>query len=64
MQLNDHSLISFVKGAIYTSHEDGWTSFYRFTEAQSDYYFEKTPDTLYPKTRATAGMKLDIITDA
>ena len=64
MQLNDRSLISFVKGAIYTSHEDGWTSFYRFTEAQSDYYFEKTPDTLYPKTRATAGMKLDIITDA
>lgn len=64
MQLHSKELISLVKGTISISNEDGWLIFSRFMEDQSDYYFEKTPETLYPKTRATAGMKLDVFTDA
>ena len=53
-----------MKGFISFEQKDGWFRFSRFTNKQSNYYFEKTPDTLYPKTFATAGMKLDCITDA
>ena len=64
MQLNALSLIALVKGAIFATDEDGWIRLSRFTEYQDGYYLEKTPDTLYKKIHATAGMKLDIITDA
>ena len=65
MQLHSQELISLIKGTIFISNEaDGWMSLSRFTENQSEYYLEKTPDTLYPKTRATAGMKFDFFTDA
>ena len=45
-------------------NEDEWLCLYRFTEKQSNYYFEKTPDTLYLKTHTSAGVKLDFVTDA
>lgn len=53
-----------MKGFISFEQKDGWFRFSRFTNKQSNYYFEKTEETLYPKTLATAGMKLECITDA
>jgi len=64
MQLNTENLKELLKGALSLHREEEWLRLSRFTEKQSNYYFEKTPDTLYPKTRATAGMKLDLVTDA
>ena len=64
MQVNTELLKKLLKGAVSVQNEDEWLCLYRFTEKQSNYYFEKTPDTLYPKTFATAGMKLDLVTDA
>ena len=64
MQLNNETLKPFLKGVLSVRREEDWLCLFRFTEKQSNYYFEKTPDTLYPKTRATAGMKLECVTDA
>ena len=64
MQVNTELLKKLLKGAISVQNEDEWLCLYRFTEKQSNYYFEKTPDTLYLKTRTSAGMKLDLVTDA
>ena len=64
MQLNTETLKQLLKGALSIQNEDEWLRLYRFTKNQRNYYFEKTPDTLYPKTFATAGMKLDLVTDA
>ena len=64
MQLNTETLKQLLKGALSIQNEDEWLRLYRFTKNQSNYYFEKTPDTLYPKTFATAGMKLELVTDA
>ena len=64
MQLNTETLKQLLKGALSIQNEDEWLRLYRFTKNQSNYYFEKTPDTLYPKTFATAGMKLEFVTDA
>ena len=64
MQLNTETLKPFLKGVLSLRCEEDWLCLFRFTEKQSNYYFEKTPDTLYPKTRATAGMKLECVTDA
>ena len=64
MTLNNELLKKYIKGTISVKEEDEWLSLSRFTEQQSRYYFKKTPDTLYPKTRATAGMKFDLFTDA
>ena len=64
MTLNNELLKKYIKGTLSVKEEDKWLSLSRFTEQQSRYYFEKTPDTLYPKTRATAGMKFDLFTDA
>ena len=64
MQLNTETLKQLFKGALSIQNEDEWLRLYRFTKNQRNYYFEKTPDTLYPKTFATAGMKLDLVTDA
>ena len=64
MNITEQQLREILKGAVSLSQEDGWFRFSRFTEKQFGYYFEKTPDTLYPKTFATAGMKLDLLTDA
>ena len=64
MHLHIEALKKFLKGAVSVQAEDEWLRLFRFSEKQENYYFEKTPDTLYPKTFATAGMKLDLITDA
>ena len=64
MQLNTETLKNLLKGAISVQSEGEWLCLFRFTEKQSKYYFEKTPDTLYPKTLASAGMKMDLVTDA
>lgn len=64
MQINTELFKKLLKGAVSVQNEDEWLCLFRFTEKQSKYYFEKTPDTLYPKTRATAGMKFDFFTDA
>lgn len=64
MILNKEKLNELIKGTLTVSEEDGWFRLYRFTEKQFDYYLEKTPDTFYPKTFATAGMKLELVTDA
>ena len=64
IKIREKQLCEMLKGFVSFSYEDGWFRFSRFTNQQSIYYFEKTPDTFYPKTRATAGMKLDCITDA
>ena len=64
MQLNTERLKPLLKGVLTVSEEDGWLRLYRFTEKQGNYYFEKTPDTFYPKTFAAAGMKLECVTDA
>ena len=64
MNLNQEKLNELFKGALTVSEDDGWLRLYRFTEKQFEYYLEKTPDTLYPKTFATAGMKLECMTDA
>lgn len=64
MKLREKQLCEMMKGFLSFSQEDGWFRFSRFTNQQSVYYFEKTPDTLYPKTFATAGMKLECMTDA
>lgn len=64
MNLNQEKLNELFKGALTISEDDGWLRLYRFTEKQFGYYLEKTPDTLYPKTFATAGMKLECMTDA
>lgn len=64
MQLHTETLKNLLKGAISIQTEDEWLRLFRFSEKQSNYYFEKTPDTLYPKTLASAGMKLDLVTDA
>ena len=63
MTLNQEKLNELLKGVLTIFEEDGWLRLYRFTENQFGYYFEKTPDTLYPKTFATAGMKLECMTD-
>lgn len=64
MQVNTELLKKLLKGAVSVQNEDEWLCLYRFTEKQSNYYFEKTPDTLYLKTRTSAGVKLDFVTDA
>ncbi|MBE6664679.1 MAG: SGNH/GDSL hydrolase family protein [Ruminococcaceae bacterium] len=64
MNITEKQLCEMMKGFISFVQKDGWFRFSRFTNKQSNYYFEKTPDTLYPKTLATAGMKLECITNA
>ena len=64
VQLTENTFKNFIKGALSVQNEDDWLCLFRFTEKQSNYYFEKTPDTLYLKTRTSAGMKLDLVTDA
>lgn len=64
IKIREKQLCEMMKGFLSFSQEDGWFRFSRFTNQQSVYYFEKTPDTLYPKTFATAGMKLECMTDA
>jgi lysophospholipase L1-like esterase len=64
MQINTELFKKLLKGAVSVQNEDEWLCLFRFTEKQSKYYFEKTPDTLYPKTLASAGMKMDLVTDA
>jgi len=59
MQLNTERLKPLLKGVLTVSEEDGWLRLYRFTEKQGNYYFEKTPDTFYPKTFAAAGINLN-----
>lgn len=50
-------------GAVEISEEDGNFSFARFTEKQIAYYQEKSPLNLYRKVHASAGMRLDFLTD-
>jgi lysophospholipase L1-like esterase len=64
IKIKEDQLCEILKGWISVSQKDDWFCFSRFTNKQSNYYFEKTPDTLYPKTLATAGMKLELVTDA
>ena len=64
MILSTELLKNYIKGALSIQTKDEWLSLFRFTEQQSRYYFEKSPDTLYLKSRTSAGMKLELITDA
>ncbi len=64
IKIREKQLCEMLKGYMSFLQKDGWFHLSRFTNKQSNYYFEKTPDTLYPKTLATAGMKLECMTDA
>ena len=64
IKIREKQLCEILKGFMSFSQKDEWFSFSRFTNKQTLYYFEKTPNTLYPKTFATAGMKLECMTDA
>ena len=64
MILSTELLKNYIKGALSIQTKDEWLSLFRFTEQQSRYYFEKSPDTLYLKSRTSAGMKLELVTDA
>lgn len=64
MNLTKAQLQDILIGAVSVTEEDGRFLLSRFTEKQIAYYREKSPDNLYRKVHASAGMRLDFITDA
>ena len=64
MILDKEQLSSLTVGALAVSSSDGWFSFKRFTEKQLAYYKIKRDGELYKKALASAGVRLDFITDA
>ena len=63
MKLTKEQLKSILIGAVEISEENGKFSFSRFTEKQIAYYKEKSPLNLFRKVHASAGMRLDFLTD-
>lgn len=67
MKLNLDQIQSIVKGAVRTEEFDGAVHFFRFTEAQEKLYESRTTCSgkpLWDKTLATAGVRLEFITDS
>ena len=64
MKLTKEQLESILIGAVSVSEENGVFSLSRFTEKQEAYYKEKSPLDLHRKVFASAGMRLDFLTDA
>lgn len=62
MKLNFDTIRSITAGAVRITEKEDGIHFYRFTQAQEEFY-ENFPDH-YPKTFATAGVKLSFRTDS
>ena len=64
MTLKANELMALAHGAIRCKvSEDGFVSFFRFTERQEAYYRETNPD-FYKKTFATSNIRIELVTDA
>ena len=64
MILNKEQISRLTIGALSVSERDGWFSFRRFTEKQMEHYRVKRNGELYKKALASAGVRLDMMTDA
>ncbi|MBQ8497917.1 MAG: SGNH/GDSL hydrolase family protein [Clostridia bacterium] len=64
MKLTQEQLKTILIGALDISEENGKFVLSRFTEKQIAYYHEKSPHDLSRKVYTSAGMRLDLITDA
>ncbi len=64
MKLTIEQLKSILFGAVDMAEENGRISLFRFTKKQRAYYSEKRGGELLYKTHASAGMRLDMHTDA
>jgi lysophospholipase L1-like esterase len=64
MKLTKETLSALLVGAVDIREEDGFFVLSRFTEKQTAYYKEKSLDNLYRKVHASAGMRLELRTDA
>lgn len=64
MTLTTTELTALAHGAVrFEVSEDGFVSFFRFTEKQEAYYRETNPD-FYKKTFATSNIRIEFLTDA
>ena len=64
MLLNKETLENITLGHLRTEmDEEGYLSFYRFTEAQKEYYINRNK-AAFPKLCTAAGMRFDFYTDA
>lgn len=63
MKLTTEALKALTVGAVRFKEEDGFLSFYRFTEKQEAYYRDTSPS-FYKKTFCTAGIRLAFETDS
>lgn len=63
MRLTSEQIRSLIHGAAYTAEKDGKIAMYRFTEEQSQEYQKRSAD-FYSKNFATAGIRLEMITDS
>lgn len=63
MLISQETLRSVTYGALNIRLEDDYYHFYRFNDAQMDYYREKNSG-FYLKSKATAGVNLDFYTDS
>ncbi len=63
MRLNLNQIKEITKGAVRIEENEGFLSFYRFTEEQEEMYKGRSAD-FYKKTFATAGVKLLFKTDS
>ncbi len=64
MKLSETQMKEFIKGAVEICFQNDRYFLSRFTKKQIAYYSEKSPDDLFRKVPASAGMQLDMITDA
>ncbi len=64
MKLNLEQIRSITKGVTRVEEMDGYFRFFRFTEAQAQYYLDAGQIDFYHKTNATAGVHLAFSTDA
>ncbi len=67
-KLSFDEILAATTGAVHVCENEGGVRFYRFTEEEETLYRERKSDpyfsTLYPKTYATAGVKLSFRTDS
>ena len=63
MKLTFEQIKALTKGAVRIFEEDGWVCFRRFTEEQEKLYEQVSTD-FYGKTFATAGVRLEFLTDS
>ena len=63
MKLSFEQIRALTKGAVRVFEEDGGVCFRRFTEEQERLYSQVSND-FYGKTYATAGVRLELVTDS